>query len=400
MNPAIDSHLPSVPWAPRTLSHARRATRAQFAGLGLCMGMWGVHIPSLKAQYGLHEGTLALVLLSMALGALLSLSFAGRVVNRLGVARTCAMASTTMAVLFALALLWPGLGWLLPAMLVCGAAQSLLDVAINAEGTTLEVLGQRPVMSQLHGMFSVGGMAGAALGAALIRAGMTPEHQLALTAAAVVLMSLLAVRHMLPIEAHQEDSDAPQTHFTWPRGVLLLIGLLIFAGMTAEGVMYDWSVLYLKQELGMTQDLAAVGYAAFAGAMALARLTGDALRARQPAATLLRGGALLTGVAMAVVLISGVPWLSMLGYICVGAGLALVVPMLYNAASQVPGTSRAAAIASVSSIGYAGFLIGPPLIGAIAHAASLTWAMGVIVVAAALLAWGSGRIGLKTPQKT
>lgn len=393
------SLVPNPPaWAPRTLSHARRATRAQFTCLGLCMGMWGVHIPSIKSQYNLHEGTLALVLLSMALGALLSLSFAGRLVNRLGVARTCALAGTTLAVLLALALQWPGLAWLLPAMLVCGSAQSLLDVAINAEGTTLEVLGRRPVMSQLHGMFSVGGMIGAGLGALLIRIGLAPESQLALTAALAGLMSLLASRHMLPADAHREDSDSAEAHFAWPRGVLLLIGLLIFTGMTAEGVMYDWSVLYLKQELGMGQDVAAVGYAAFAGAMALARLTGDALRARRPAGLILRGGALLTGTAMAAVLISGLPGVAMVGYVCVGAGLALVVPMLYNAASQVPGTSRAAAIASVSSIGYAGFLIGPPLIGAIAHAASLTWAMGVIVVAAALLAWGSGRIGLETPR--
>lgn len=378
--------------APRTLSAARRATRAMFGGLGLTAGMWGAHIPSVKTQYGLNEGTLALLLLAAAAGALMSLSFAGRLVNRLGVSRTAALAGLLMSLMLATVLWWPGLAWVLPAMLVLGAAQSLLDVSINAEGTTLEVLSGRPVMSQLHGMFSLGGMAGAALGAALLRAGMTAAQQFGLTAAGMVLLSLLATRHMLPGAAHRADDEPGQAHFAWPRGVLLLIGLLIFAGMTAEGVMYDWSVLYLKQELGMPQDHAALGYAAFAAAMAATRFAGDALRARYPARKLLWWGACLAGGAMAVVLLSGHAWVTLPGYACVGAGLALVVPLLYNAASQVPGTSRAAAIASVSSIGYAGFLIGPPAIGAIAHLSSLTLAMALIVVAAAALAYGSRRI--------
>jgi predicted MFS family arabinose efflux permease len=186
--------------------------------------------------------------------------------------------------------------------------------------------------------------------------------------------------------------EGPQAPFAWPRGPLLLIGLLIFAGMSAEGVMFDWSVLYLTQEVGTTQEFAAMGYAAFAGAMALARFGGDALRSRFPERQLLRAGAALTALAMSVLLLSGDPLLSIVGYALIGAGLAPVVPILFNAASRVPGSSPAAAIAAVSSIGYAGFLLGPPLIGGIAHVASLTTAMAVVVAAALALALGAGRI--------
>ncbi|PXW99423.1 fucose permease [Sphaerotilus hippei] len=391
--PPLPATAPAtLPLPDGTLSRARRATRVQFGALGIIGGAWGVHIPSVKAQYGLGEGTLAVVLLAAAVGALLSLLFAGRVIARLGVQRTTALAMLILCGMLALVLQWPGMALLLPAMVVFGAAMSQFDVAINAEGTALESLGGRAVMGQLHGMFSLGGMAGAALGAALLRAGVTAPQQLLLIPLLMAVVSLLASRGMLPAHAHHEEGGQDQAHFAWPRGPLLVIGLLIFAGMTAEGVMYDWSVLYLKQEVGMPQDRAALGYAAFSAAMAAARFGGDALRARFAERLLLRRGALLAGVAMAVVLLSGQPELALPGYVCVGAGLALVVPILYNAATRVPGTSRAAAIASVSSIGYSGFLVGPPLIGGIAHATSLTVAMALIVVAAGLLALGARRV--------
>ena len=363
----------------------------QFAALGVFGGAWGVHIPSVKAQYGLDEASLSMVLLSIACGAVASMFFAGRVIGRLGARRAVVVAALTMGLMLSLVLHWPGLLWLLPSTVLFGMAVSVFDVSINAEGTALEVSSGRAVMGSLHGCFSVGGMAGAALASALLRAEVAPGLQLAVIAAAVALVTWLASRQML--EAHpQHTSDEPQAHFAWPRGTLLVIGLLIFTGMTAEGVMYDWSVLYLKQELRMPQDVAGLGFAVFSAAMALARFGGDALRARYSERRLLRDGGLLAAGTMAVLLAVGSPWLSLCGFALVGVGLALAVPILFNAATRVPGVSRAAAIASVSSIGYSGFLIGPPLIGAVARAASLTAAMSLVVLAAALLALGSRRI--------
>jgi Na+/melibiose symporter-like transporter len=298
--------------------------------------------------------------------------------------------AVVMSAMLALALTWPSLAALLPAMLLFGAAMSVFDVAINAEGTLLESLGGRAVMGSLHGMFSLGGMTGAVVAAALLRQQVAPALQLAGMAAAVLLLSLAASRAML--DAHPAPGDG-DVHFAWPRGPLLLIGLLIFAGMVAEGVMYDWSVLYLKQELGAPQAQAGLGFAVFSLAMALARFGGDALRARWPERSLLGGGAALAALAMLVLLLARHPVVALLGYACVGAGLALVVPMLYNAATRVPGVSRAAAIASVSSVGYAGFLVGPPVIGFVAKLSSLSLAMGLVIVACVALALGSRRIG-------
>jgi predicted MFS family arabinose efflux permease len=372
----------------RLLKRARWSTRLQFAALGVFGGAWGVHIPSVKAHYDLGEALLSTVLIAAAAGAVLSLFAAGRVIGRVGARVATAAAAAVMGLMLALTLVWPSLALLLPAMVLFGAAMSLFDVAINTVGTALESLSGRTVMSNLHGMFSIGAMAGAALTGALLRADVPPRVQLAAISVVLVAGVALAARGML--EAHPAPAaDEPQAHFAWPRGLLMVIGLMIFAGMSAEGVMYDWCVLYLKQEVGMPQDVAAMGYAAFAGAMALARFGADTLRARYPEQLLLRSGAALSAVAMTMVLVSGDPTFSIVGYALVGAGLAPVVPILFNAAARVPGTSRAAAIAAVSSIGYTGFLIGPPLIGGIAQAVSLTAAMFVVVVAAGLLAMGA-----------
>ncbi len=372
--------------SPRRLRQARWATRAQFAGLGAISGAWGVHVPSAKAHFAIDEAALAGLMLAGAIGALFALLMAGRLVARLGARDTAVIAIITIGASLA-ALLWlPAFGAGLVVMAVFGAGSSLFDMAINAEGTELESLSGRAVMSGLHGMFSLGGMAGAAVTAAMLHAGMAPEVQLPLLCAAVTALAAVAGRGMLPTHPPAAPSQAT---FVWPRGKLLLVGLLILAGMTAEGVMYDWSVLYLKQELDQPQALAALGYTTFSAAMAATRFGGDWLRERVPSRRLLATGATIAALSMALVLLIGNIWVALAGFAFVGVGLATVVPILFNAATQVEGVSRAAAIAAASSIGYAGFMLGPPLIGAIAHASSLTWALGVLVLSAALLAIGA-----------
>ena len=293
-----------------------------------------------------------------------------------------------MSLLLGVALEFPNVAALLPAMLIFGASMSLFDVAINTEGSELESLGGRAIMSNLHGMFSVGGMTGAALASCLLMMGLAPRLQLFGICGGIAIVAFVASRGML--ETHAGSGEGGETaHFAWPKGLLLIIGILILAGMTAEGVMYDWSVLYLKQEVGMPQAQAALGYATFCAAMALSRFGGDVLRSRYSEQAVLRFGAIVSAVAMAVVLISANAWVAFVGFALVGAGLAPVAPILFNAATRVPGVSRAAAIASVTSIGYSGFMIGPPLIGSIATATSLTMALGVVVLAAGLLAYGA-----------
>lgn len=385
---------------PAALRRSCAATRVQFLVLGVLIGAWGAHIPSIKAHHGLSEGSLSAVLLAAAVGAVSSLFTAGRVMAALGARRTAAGAAVLGGGLLGSVLAFQGLpmSLLLLQVVALGACMCLFDVALNTEGTTLERLGGRPVMSHLHGMFSVGGMLGAGAVAALLGVGIAPGVQLWSLGLGVALVAVWAARGMLQEEGRATagtPQSSAQAHFVWPRGQLLVIGLLILAGMTAEGAMYDWCVLYLQQELGQPQAQAALGYAVFSASMAASRFAGDALRARYDERTLLRCGAGLAAGAMAVVLLSAHPVVAWVGFALVGAGLAPVAPILFSAATRVPGVSPAAAIASVTSVGYSGFMLGPPLIGALATASSLTWALGVVVLAAALLAGGAGKVAPK-----
>ncbi|WP_296509045.1 MFS transporter [Rhodoferax sp.] len=368
---------------PSQVRRAIGATRGLFAVLGVFSAVWGVHIPSVKERYALGEAVLSLVLVALAVGAVSAVMFAGRVIGRLGARQTAMACSVVMAGMLGMVLHWPGLPSLLLAMLFFGASLSVYDVAINTEGSVLETAGGRPIMGSLHGMFSLGAMGGAALAGGMLSAGVPAAWQLAGVGMAVAVCIWVGARWMLPT-----PPPAAQTkvHFTWPRGALLIMGLLTFAGMSAEGVMFDWCVLYLQQEVRMPHEQAALGYAACAGAMAVMRFAADRLRAHYSEQRLLQVSGTVTAVSMAGVLLVGHPVVAIVGCGLVGAGLAMIVPILYGAASRVPGTTPAAAIAAVSSIGYAGFMVGPPLIGFIAQHASLTAAMGVVVVAATILA--------------
>jgi predicted MFS family arabinose efflux permease len=397
------STTPSTPDASSGVTSLRRArvcTLALFALLGLLTGAWGAHVPSVKARYALDEGQLALALFALAAGAVASLFLAGRVIGWIGPRRTSLLTGLTMAALLGGVLSWPSLPMLLAVLVLLGMALSVHDVAINADGTALERLSGRALMGQLHGMFSVGAMAGAVSVAGMLRLGWSPDAQLAGLAAAVVLGLFGATSGMLDARTAPAGRGGA-ARFVWPRGVLLLIGLLILAGMLAEGAMYDWSVLYLQQVVGLPQDRAALGYAAFGGGMAAGRFASDGMRARLPDGLLLRGGAVLAAAGMAIALVLPFQTPAIVGFALMGAGLAPVVPLLYAAASRAPGSTSAAAIAAASSIGYSGMLIGPPLIGVIAHLSSLAMALWVVVAALALLAAAAGSVDAqeKTPTR-
>lgn len=361
--------------------------------LGIIAGIFGAHVPSLAARYTFDEQQVAVALLAATAGSVTMLLLAGRIIGRIGARATSVAAGGIFALSLVLLLLLPSRWLVFPVMFAYGAGQSLYDIAINAEGSMLELLGGKAVMSGFHAMFSVGAMLGAGAAAVFFRNDIAAPVQLVIVGLAVAVLMFIAARGMLPMHP---PADADTVHFAWPRGLLLTIGLLILAGMLAEGVMYNWSVLYVQQELGALPQRAALAYVAFSGATAAMRFAGDWLRARVAERTVVIAGAALSAVAMALTLLAHDSVMAMIGFAFVGVGLATVVPILYNAATRVPGVSRAAGIASASSIGYVGFMIGPPVVGAIAHASNLSWALCTLIVACVILMLGATRIPLTT----
>jgi predicted MFS family arabinose efflux permease len=380
------------PISNRTLANAAWALRAQFFISGALFATWGVHVPTVKAHYGLGEGALAIAMLAAGVGAVLALMQAGRVVGRHGPRVVASVTGSVCCACIAALIAFDGYIALLILMLLYGIAASLMDVSINAEATEIERLAGRPLMSGFHGMFSLGGMAGAAVGSALPQLGTSPQQHLLGAALACLLVIAVASGAMLRMDGR----PAASSPLSLPRGALALIGALAAMGLVAEGAMYDWSVLFMKQELKSDASTAALAYASFSAAMAAGRFGGDAVRARLASVSLLRASGVLAAMGMALALLVPHPMVALLGFALVGFGLSNVVPVLFSSAAQVPGVTAAHGIAAVSSVGYLGMMAGPPLIGVVAESSSLTIGLSIVVLFAAVFALSAKRA---LPQK-
>jgi hypothetical protein len=291
-------------------------------------------------------------------------------------------------VLIPLPLLAPS-PWLLGAfLLVFGAANGATDVAMNAHGIAVEKRLGRSIMSSLHAGWSVGGLTAA--GAAALGAVVGLDARVEASIAAAVLLSFSAVVSLrLGTATAAEAGPAPKLQRP-PRGVVLL-GVLCLAIMVTEGAMGDWSGLYLRDEVGADPSLAAIGFAGFSAGMAGGRFFGDWLADRFGTGTVLRAGAALAMFALGGLLLVGDPVVAVIGFTLVGLGVSNAVPLLFSAAGRVPGTSSAPALAAVFTMGYTGFIAGPPVIGILADLVSLPAALALLCLAAGSVVVFGGR---------
>ena len=373
---------------PPRLRAAAWALRTQFFVAGALFATWGVHVPAIKSHYGLGEQSLAIAMLASGVGSVLALLQAGKVLARHAPRRVApVLALACMAAVGSL-LLASAYAVLLALMLAYGVAGALFDVAINDEATAIEREAQRPMMSGFHGMFSLGGMAGAASWSVLAGVGASPTQHLMGAASVLGALGVAASAFMLP---HERHGAAGGSGLSLPRGPLLLLGVLAGIGLVAEGAMYDWSVLYLRQDVEAPPRTASLGYASFSAAMAAGRFAGDWVRARMAPVPLLRASGALGAAGMALALAVPQPWAVLAGFALVGVGFANVVPVLFSAAGRIPGIAPAHGIAAVSSVGYFGMMAGPPLIGFIAQARSLSAGLVVVILFAGVVSAFSRR---------
>jgi predicted MFS family arabinose efflux permease len=378
-------------------SHAlqRTAARTLFAALGLGIGAWGAQVPALAQRYALNEAQLSMALLAAAVGAVSCLLVAPKLVMRVGPRRCVKGASSIMCLVIA-AVLFGEAWWTIGAIMVgFGLSTALFDVSVNAEANRIEQETGWKLMSSVHAMFSLGSMVGALGCAGLLRLGVAPQWQLAGFGLALLPVYLWAA-HQLDgphPDAHADENNSP---FTLPTGPLLWMGMVGALGLVAEGALFDWSALYVKQELQGSAAMGALAFAAFSAAMAYGRLRGDSVRARVAPPRLLLVSGVLAAVGMAIALVGGRPEAALVGFVIVGLGLANIVPVMFAAAGQMEGVPPAQGVAAVSAVGYAGFLFGPPMIGGLARGTSLSAALWLVVLFAVLIAALSGRVLKKT----
>lgn len=371
--------------SPAAVRSARRAVCAVFFINGAVFASWAVNIPSVRARFELSTTALGLVLLVIAAGSVLSLPLTGSMIARWG-SRPVVIAGTLgFCLTLPLLLVAPSVPALVALLAVLGVCNGAMDVSMNAHGVAIEKRLGRPTMSTFHALFSTGGLMGAAVGGLLLGAGVPPAIQTSVAAAALLIVAAAALPHLLPSDADRGSADSGPV-FAVPRGALLGIAFLVSLSFIGEGAMEDWSAVYLRDVLGTTAGLAAAGFAAFSLAMAAGRFTGDAVRTRAGAVRTLRVSGIIAALGLGVALLIGQPLVALIGFACVGLGLANVVPILFSAAGATPGVPAGTALAAVASAGYLGFVAGPPLIGALAHEVTLPRALLLVVAFAALIA--------------
>lgn len=387
---------------PDRAEAARRAVSMIFLVNGAFFATWAVNIPGLRDALTLSEAQIGVALLAIGLGALISMPLTGGWTARHGSGPVTRVAVVACMLSLALPFLMPGYVGVVLALTVLGAANGSLDVAMNAQGVTVEQALKRPVLSRLHAYFSLGGVLGAGLGTLLVGRVPMLTHVL-LVVGVTTLAGLLAGRLLLPDppatdlpatkRSDQREAEAqPSRRRAGISSAALLLGLLCFLGMLSEGANYDWAALYFRDVLGQAGGSAGVGYTAFVITMTLGRWFGDRARGRLGDEAIVRVGAAVTALGLGLALLAQGPAFAAFGFALSGLGLSNVVPVLYGAAGHA---LAGRGIAQVATIGYGGFLLGPPLIGFVAQHAGLRSALGVALAGAVLVALlGGGAFAL------
>ncbi|MFF8372183.1 MFS transporter [Streptomyces lydicus] len=377
------------------LRRARWAVAAVFLVHGSVTGNFATRIPWIQDHTALSPGRLGLALAFPAIGASLAMPLAGRISHRFGARAALRGLLALWTLSLVLPALSPGLSTLCPALLVYGAASGTADVAMNALGVETEDRLGRPIMSGLHGMWSVGALLGSAAGTVAAHAGWDARLHLAGAAVVLTLLGALACRGVLDLRSAPEEHPPPR--FALPPRSALVIGAVGFCAVFAEGAGLDWSAVYLRDRLGTDPGLAAASTTAFACTMAAARLAGDKVVARFGAVRTVRAGGALAAAGGLLVVLARHPATAMAGFGLLGLGIAVVVPLAFAAAGR-SGPAPSQAIAGVATITYTSGLIAPSAIGGIAQASSLTVSFALVTALACGLVGGAGvlRVAART----
>ncbi len=365
-------------------SAARLAVAALFFVQGAVFANWVARIPAVQQKLELSNGELGGVLLGMAIGAVVTMPATGWLLARFDSRVVTTMAVLGYCMVLPLLALAPNVPLLEMSLVLFGAFNGATDVSINAHGIDVEQRYGRPIMSSFHGMFSVGGMICAAGSGVLASLGVYPVPHLLGAGILLGIVVILASNWLLSTGLETDSDKEPV--FALPTGALLGLGVVAFCGLLGEGAMADWSAIYLQKTLHTGPGLAAAGYAVFSVTMAVGRFVGDWLTQRLGSVWMIRLGGIVAGTGLGLSLVFTQPVTAIIGFACVGIGLASIVPIVLSAAGLIPGIAPGIALAAVTTAGYFGFLCGPPLIGFAADLVTLRGALGIIVILSATIA--------------
>ncbi|AOE85900.1 MFS transporter [Pseudomonas sp. TCU-HL1] len=375
------------PSATSSIRKEKQSTRLTFFFAGYGLAVWAPLVPYAKERAGLSEGTLGILLLCLGAGSLLAMPIAGAITARKGCRKV--IIASTMLVCLSLPLLTVFSSLLpLAITLFCfGAGIGSLDSTVNTQAVIVERNSGKTLMSGFHGLFSLGGIVGAAGTSALLSLSCSPL-QTTLIAVAIMLVTLyFAAPNLL-----QAGAVSTGPLFAVPHGLVVLIGCICFVAFLAEGAMLDWSAVLLIELKGIASQHAGVGYVLFACTMTFGRLTGDRLIRRfRPQQVVLVGG-LSSALGFALIMLAPNWELSLFGFALVGIGCANIAPVMFSLIGKQKVMPESLAVPAISTMGYAGILAGPAFIGFIAHATNLQFSFVLVALMLAVAALGARRL--------
>lgn len=366
----------------RSLTYrARIAVMAIFFVNGALTGNFVARIPAIKEALGLSPGELGVALLGLPFGLVVGVPLAGRLISRVGGRSVTKVASMCVCAALILPALATSTSLLFLVLAGFGAGAGALDVAMNVEGAAVEKAYRRPIMSSLHGLYSVGGLAGSAFGALMAAFGVGTFGHFLIAALTLGILALVASSQLL--------TDRPKgleqgPTFALPSRAVLGLGLIAFCVLLGEGAITDWSAVYLT-DLGAGPGLAAMAFGAFSLTMAAGRLLGDRINRRLGPVALVRLGGTISTIGLLIFLLAGQPLVALVALMLVGAGYSNVFPLAMSAASREPTMSHSSAIAAVTTVGYFALLAGPPVIGFTAEVLTLGGALSLLVLLSVLI---------------
>jgi MFS family permease len=370
---------------PARLRSARISIAATFVVHAFVSGSWAPRIPALKADLNLDGGELGIALTGLAVGLILGTRIVGRAVDRLGTRAPLRVGLPVQCAALVGPALAPNLVTLAAAFAFLGLASGFLDVAMNANAVAVERGYERPIMSSVHGVWSVGLLGGSAIGTGAAALGVGVVLHFAVVAAGLAIVSVVATRELLP--AASVDPDLPFVGHEPPGASVwtvptLLLGLIAFSSFVGEGSAADWSAVYMHDTVGTGPGSAGTAFVAFSFGMIASRFAGDALSARFGPRFVTRSGGLVAAGGLALALAAPEPVPVVAGYLLFGVGLAPIVPITFSAAGNVDRSRAGAILGFVVTVAYVGSVIGPVIIGFTADALSLRLALVFPIVLA------------------
>lgn len=343
---------------------------------GISFASWASRIPHIKASLQLSEAGLGGVLFALPVGLMVSLPFSGWIVTRWGSKKSMLLASITYPIILLLIGSCNSVLQLVICLFCFGFFGNLMNIAVNTQAVGVEIIYQKPIMASFHGVWSAAGFAGAAFGTLMVSLDIPPFNHFLIMAISMILLAFLMQGRVLS----EDKANKSQPFFAKPDALLLKLGLIAFSSMVCEGTMFDWSGIYFQKVVKAAPELTTTGYAAFMFTMAGGRFLGDKLVLKLGIKKMLEVSGILISCGLMLAILF--PYLSVatLGFLTVGLGVSSVIPIVYGQAGKSSSMPAGAALAAVSTIGFLGFLIGPPVIGFIAETAGLQWSFLLIAI--------------------